>query len=241
MSNESLAAQNEELIFSEESQPTAILVEDTWKVLIVDDEPDVHSVTKWVLKEFTYHQKKVDFLSAYTRDEAVDILLKNHDVAVILLDVVMEERDTGLKLVEYIRNELKNKQVRIILRTGQAGQAPEGKVIAEYDINDYKEKTELTAQKLTSALIVALRTYCDIDTIESSRRGLEQIIDASPTLFEYRSMQMLASGILVQVTSLLNLDSDAMYCKSSSFAAVDTKGKFIVLAAIGEFEKYINA
>jgi len=241
MPNDSFAGQDDVLVFSEDQDSKTAEVEEKWKVLIVDDEPDVHSVTKWVLKEFTYHRKNVDFLSAYTRTDAIDILNKNPDVAVILLDVVMEEHDTGLRLVDYIRNELKNKHVRIILRTGQAGEAPEGKVIVEYDINDYKEKTELTAQKLTSALIVALRTYCDIETIETNRKGLEQIIDASPTLFEFRSMQMLASGILTQVTSLLNLDSAAMYCKSSSFAAVDTRGKFIVLAAVGDFERYINS
>ena len=128
------------LVFFEEDGQAPILSEGTWKVLIVDDEQVVHSVTKWVLKDFVYHQKKVEFLSAYSAVEAMDLLVRHQDLAVILLDVVMEEQDSGLKLVQYIREELENKNIRIILRTGQAGLAPENKVILDYDINDYKEK-----------------------------------------------------------------------------------------------------
>ena len=81
------------------------------------------------------------------------------DVAAVLLDVIMETDVAGLDLVEYIRNELKNETVRIILRTGQPGQAPERRVIVDYDINDYKAKTELTADKLFTTLTAALRGF----------------------------------------------------------------------------------
>ena len=52
-----------------------------------------------------------------------------------------------------------NRLVQIILRTGQPGQAPERDVIRQYDINDYKSKTELTALKLYTAVTSALRAY----------------------------------------------------------------------------------
>jgi len=42
----------------------------------------------------------------------------------VLLDVIMETDQAGLDLVEFIRDTLKNETVRIILRTGQPGQAP---------------------------------------------------------------------------------------------------------------------
>jgi response regulator RpfG family c-di-GMP phosphodiesterase len=240
MSNDSVKPCDDELVFANEPQPPAPHAAKGWKVLVVDDERDVHVVTKWVLKDFVYHQRGIEFLSAYSGAEARNILAANPDVAVVLLDVVMEEQDSGLKLVRHIREELRNKNMRIILRTGQAGLAPEHKVIVEYDINDYKEKTELTAQKLTSSLIVALRTFCDIETIEANRRGLEQIISASPTLFEYRSMQLLASGILMQITALLNLEESALCCAVSGLAAMEKKGRMVVLAATGEFSPYVD-
>src|SRR6202008_2823276 len=129
-------------------------------------------------------------------------LLKNDpNIAVILLDVVMETDDAGLRLVDYIRTQLKNETVRIILRTGQPGQAPERRVIVDYDINDYKAKTELTADKLFTSLTAALRSYQQLQRMVETRRGLEIIIEAASTLFDFKSMQRLAEGVLTQIGS----------------------------------------
>ena len=96
--------------------------------------------------------------------------------------------------------------MRIILRTGQPGQAPERRVIVDYDINDYKAKTELTADKLFTSLTAALRSYQQLERMVETRRGLEIIIDAASTLFDFKSMQRLAEGVLTQIASLLNVD-----------------------------------
>jgi len=133
------------MMFADESCKDLPVTQGLWKVLIVDDEEEVHHVTKLVLSDFIFNNRKLEFLSAYSEAEARNLLNRHNDVAVVLLDVVMERDDSGLKLVRYIREELKNHLVRIILRTGQPGRAPESNVILEYDINDYKEKTELTA------------------------------------------------------------------------------------------------
>ena len=118
------------------------------KILIVDDEPDVHSATALAIRNIRYKERGLELLSAYSAAEAQQILQKHEHIALILLDVVMETDDAGLLLARRIREELHNGIVRVVLRTGQPGQAPEQRVIIEYDINDYKEKTELTTQKL---------------------------------------------------------------------------------------------
>jgi CheY-like chemotaxis protein len=120
--------------------------------------PKVHEVTRLVLGNFRFEDRALDILSAMTAEEAKEHLSAHDDIALVLLDVVMESDQAGLKLVEYIRNELGNKNVRIVLRTGQPGQAPEHEVIIKYDINDYKEKTELTSQKLATTLFASLRS-----------------------------------------------------------------------------------
>src|SRR5438045_6147767 len=117
-----------------------------WKVLIVDDEPEVHNVTRLVLSNFRFEERPLKFLSAYSGREAVELLAAQPDVAVMLLDVVMESDQAGLDVVKRVRSELANPFVRIVLRTGQPGQAPEHHVIANYDINDYKDQTEHTSQ-----------------------------------------------------------------------------------------------
>ncbi|MDO9632114.1 MAG: DUF3369 domain-containing protein, partial [Humidesulfovibrio sp.] len=204
------------------------------------DESEVHDVTRLVLSGFKYKGRGLQFLSAYTGHEAREILAANPDIAVILLDVVMEENDTGLKLVQYIREEMKNHFVRIILRTGQPGQAPEERVIIEYDINDYKEKTELTAQKIVTTIVSALRTSCDIATIEANRRGLEKIIEASENIFELQSLEKFSTGVLTQITAILSLNQNAIVCQASGFAAVNNQGEFNILAATGEFQAHIR-
>lgn len=124
-----------------------------WKVLIVDDDAAVHQATKLALKNFSFENKHLTLISAYSGEEAKKIIADRPDTAFILLDVVMETNDAGLQVVKYIREELKNQRVRVILRTGQPGDAPEESVILNYDINDYKLKVELTRQKLVTTAI----------------------------------------------------------------------------------------
>ncbi len=146
--------------------------------MIVDDEEEVHQVTKLVLNQFAYEGKPLQFISAYTAQEAQEMIKAHPDTAVILLDVVMEKDDAGLRFVHYVRDAMLNKNVRIILRTGQPGQAPEKRVIQDYDINDYKEKTELTAQKLYSSVYTSLKTYNMMSEIEASKMQLQQYAHA---------------------------------------------------------------
>ncbi len=213
----------------------------TWKVLVVDDEEEVHAVTKLVLSDFSYENKGLFFLHAYSGREARELIAEHPDTAIIFLDVVMEKNDAGLEVVRYIREELKNFFVRIILRTGQPGQAPAEKVIVEYDINDYKEKTELTAQKLFTTMVASLRSYRDILTIEANRKGLEKIIEAATYICRLRSIKNLASGVLTQLVSILHLSENALYCQTSGIAVSKVQGSFNVLAATGAYEPYIDA
>ncbi|MBD0383050.1 DUF3369 domain-containing protein [Paenibacillus sedimenti] len=226
----------DELLFADEDDADSIIEADRdqepWIVLIIDDEKQIHQVTKMVLQDFEFDGKKLEFHSAYSAFEAKQLLNNQPNAALILLDVVMEQDDAGLHIVKYIREELKNSAIRIILRTGQPGQAPERTVIMDYDINDYKEKTELTTQKLFTTVVTALRSYRDIRTIEKSRSGLEEIIKSSATLFELQSMKKFASGVLTQMTSIVNLHKNAIHC---SFAVTKGVEDIYILAASGDY------
>ena len=159
--------------------------EKPWKLLLVDDEPEIHEVTRLVLGNFRFEGKPLQFLSVYNVEQAKRLLEMHDDIAVTLLDVVMETETSGLELVKFIREDLHNHQIRIVLRTGQPGQAPEHEIISNYDINDYKEKTELTSQKLATVMFASLRAYRDIMTIEANKRGLERVIAASAHIFSH--------------------------------------------------------
>lgn len=151
---------NDDLLFAPEEKDASS--ETPWTVMIVDDDTEVHSFTKLALHDFTFERKPIHFLSAYSAAEATEILQQHDDIAVILLDVVMESETAGLDLVETIRYRFNNATVRIIIRTGQPGVAPERYVIDHYDINDYKEKTELTTDRLYTTIRSALSQYKQI-------------------------------------------------------------------------------
>jgi DNA-binding NarL/FixJ family response regulator len=177
-----------------------------WKVAVIDDDPAVHEGTRFALYDYSLNGQGIEIISAYSAAEGRALMQAHPDVAVILLDVVMETDDAGLRLVDHIRSELKNETVRIILRTGQPGQAPERRVIVDCDINDYKAKTELTADKLFTALTAALRGYQQLQRMVATRRGLEMIIEGASTLFDFKSMQRLAEGVLTQLATLINAE-----------------------------------
>ncbi|MBD1581250.1 response regulator [Pseudoalteromonas sp. S16_S37] len=230
----------DDFLFSDE--PNEIIEPENsgkWKVIIVDDEPEVHAVTKLALSDFEFQKKRLEFLSAYSGEEARKVISDHPDAAIVLLDVVMETDDAGLQVAKFIREEAKNGHIRIILRTGQPGQAPERQVIVNYDINDYKSKTELTAQKLFTVVMSSLRSYRDILAIEQSRQGLEKIICASRDIFATHSIEHFIQGVMQQLTSLLGTVDEAMYATSlvASNQSSKSSGQLIVFTGRGEFER----
>ncbi|MES2153107.1 MAG: DUF3369 domain-containing protein [Pseudomonadota bacterium] len=201
-----------------------------WRVLIVDDDVDVHAVTRLALRNVSFKGRELELFSAYSGAEAYRVLSETPDIALVLLDVVMETDDAGLILARRIREELNNQIVRVVLRTGQPGQAPEQRVIIEYDINDYKAKTELTTQKLFTTVISALRAYESLNMLERSRIGLGKILAGATNLYQIHSLREFASGVLNQVSAILDVGADGVLCVMSASAGEPT-----VVAATGGY------
>lgn len=182
-----------------------------WKILIVDDEPEVHILTRTVLKQVRFEEKPLLFFSAYDAPETKKILEEESDIALILMDVVMEEEDTGLELVRFIREDLGDRLTRIILRTGAPGEAPERKIIVDYEINDYKEKVDLTTPRLFTSVIKSLRNYRDLKNmrqinreLEESRERLTAVIRSSSELSSTRSIEKYLGVLIVQTELMLS-------------------------------------
>jgi diguanylate cyclase (GGDEF)-like protein len=225
----------EMLSFLLESEPEAkpsILV---WRILIVDDEPEVHQATLLALKGVEVEGRALLFIHAFSAAEARARLAEETELAIVLLDVVMETGDAGLQLVRYIREELGNQTVRIILRTGQPGYAPEIETIRSYDINDYRTKTELTRVRLFSSITVAIRSYWHMHQLEANRRGLELIVAAGAELSKLRGLQRLAEGIVTELCALLGILEDGLVCFGRSNQEAP-----IILAAAGRYAGWIG-
>lgn len=144
-----------------------------WLVLVVDDEEDVHTLTRSVVSELRFMGRDICLLHASSGRQAASVMAETSDIAVVLLDVVMETDDAGLQLVRTIREEFLNTTVRIVLRTGQPGIAPERQVILDWDINEYLPKSELTANRLFSSVVSSLRAYHHLAELNRTREELE--------------------------------------------------------------------
>lgn|GEM_PF-1415384 len=223
--------------FVSEDQSDNISISDSssWKLIVADDDEEVHAVTALALSDFKFKNRPLEIISAYSAKETETLIVKNPDTAVILLDVVMENHDSGLQLVKFIREKAKNNLVRIILRTGQPGYAPELEVITLFDINDYKEKTELTSSKLVTTLISSLRNYNDLKTIEKSRLTLELISSTSAKIHGLESEKPMNSTIYEALNEVINSFSGPRIKEISLFDAILNGDEMIFEGGTGEY------
>lgn len=208
-----------------------------WKVAIIDDEEQLHSVTKMVLQNTRVDDRPLVFLSAFTAAEGLELFRAHPDIALAFVDVIMESDNSGLDLIRTIRNDLGNHFTRIVLRTGQPGTAPEETVIRTYDINDYKSKTELTDTKLKTCVYSSIRSYRDIMTIESSKSGMRRVIAASDSVLRSQTLHQFGNAILEHTIQLLGIKTAEMYLVSQH---IDLFGdnELVLLAATGEKVKH---
>jgi len=217
-----------------------------YKVLIADDDEEVHKVSRLMLKDFEFEGRGVEILHAYSGEETLKICKENLDIAILFLDVVMESSHSGLKVVETLRKDYKNTLIRIILRTGQPGEAPEDEIIKKYDINDYRLKTELTMRRFHTTLYTTLRNYRDLVYIEKHRKGLQKIIEAASRLFAHNSQEDFLRSILEEMSSFQQDNYPMVYIRENSlkpsngFASVSQKNQHIVVTATGKYRPYVG-
>jgi signal transduction histidine kinase/DNA-binding response OmpR family regulator len=208
-----------------------------WKVLIVDDDSDIHAITELALKDFSFADRTLQIFQATSGLEARTILQTEPDIAVALIDVVMETDDAGLRLVDFIRNELKYSLIRLIIRTGQPGMAPAREVIERYDIDDYKSKTELEDDKLYTTMRVALKSYRDLVTLDSNRKALRKILEAVPEFHQAQSLNHFFNGVLSQLIGLCNLGENTLISTVNSGLVItaDNQHQVTVQSGTGRF------
>jgi len=205
-----------------------------WRILVVDDDNSVHQVTKLVLADAEIENRQLDIISVYSMDEAKKKLLQEDDFCMAFVDVVMETDHAGLELVKWIREELKNQSIRLVLRTGQAGSAPEAKVIKEFDINDYKEKTDFTSNKMITTVYASIRAYRDIMTIKRSLDAFKKLIEATHDLLKISQLKPFGSAALNHLLALMNVESSALYIARTQID-FNHQSSSLIIACTGKY------
>lgn len=228
---------------SDENQST----DGKWRLLVVDDEEDVHDVTRLALSDFKHSGQPLEFLHAHSGAEAKAILEKEKDIALILLDVIMETDHAGLDVARYLRDELHNHKTRVVLRTGQPGQAPEREVITQYDVNDYKTKTELTTDRLFTVVYTALSSYAQLVALEKQKIELDhqakQLEDSNRELEEFayvasHDLQTPLRGIIGFAQLLLKRKGDSLDDESKELLDLIVEGTGNMQALVRDLLAY---
>lgn len=191
-----------------------------WKVALIDDDDDVISVSEMVLKRVLVDSRPLEFLKAHSAAEARQLFEQHSDIALALVDVVMEDDHAGLDLVKWIRENNKNTTTRLVLRTGQPGEAPEEDVIRDYDINDYKNKTELNSTRLKTTIYAAIRSYRDIREVEQGNKGLEDVVSATTRVLQASNSENFCVKSLDEIKILLGQQQVTFHLQYQSVNAL---------------------
>lgn len=231
--------------FLVDEEDELLVYDEAYKIIIADDEEEIHRVTKLILKFFNFEGKTLNFLDAYSGEEAKLLLKQNPDTAVIFLDVVMEAEDSGLRVVKYLREELRNDLTRVVLRTGHPGEAPEEEIIRDYDINDYRLKTELTVKRLNTTIYAALRNYRDLQKLEHHKKGLEKIIKASSHMFENNTLKEFLETILNELSTFSSEQIEMLYLRgeeqvSDGLVISEQRQEHRIIAATGQYKNLVD-
>ncbi|MBU1284380.1 MAG: EAL domain-containing protein [Gammaproteobacteria bacterium] len=208
----------------------------TWCVLAVDDDADFQRATAFALDELQVLGGRIELLQAFSYREASAVFARRPDIALVLLDVVMETDDAGLRLVRTLREVIGNSEVRIVLLTGEPGMAPVQDVMREYDINDYWSKSELTADRLLTVLTAGLRSFAQLRSVTKARRGLQMIVESSNALFCSKSQHELAGKVLGEIGFLLDQPAEGLICMREDMTAPGGPLQGRVISATGRFQ-----
>lgn len=215
-----------------------------YKLLIVDDDESVHVITKAVIGSMRFKTYGFDIMSAYSAAEAKEMLRKHDDIALAFVDVIMETSDAGLLLVDHIRDVLKYDLIRLIIRTGQPGEAPEMSVIDRYDIDDYKEKTELTVEKLYTTIRTSIKQYVQLCDLKKKYEDTYKQLTTNP-LTELPNRIKLNEDLLTkdrEILVLIDIIAFSAINETNGFEVGDTilqeLGAFLFSMYSGNYDVY---
>lgn len=229
-------------MFKEEKEEVSNIQNGVWKILIADDDNFIHRMIKEMNKDIKFENKKIEFYSAYTSEQAKNLMDENLDMSLVLLDVFIEEQNSGLKLVEYIRERINNSDIRIVLMTGKGSINLQERAILNYDINGYENKSDLFSKKMNTVILSALRSYRDINKIKNNKLAMGEVVESISKLYETNSIEEFLSGSLDHLSSVINQAQGHKSCSINSFAAIK-QGQteiFNIIDGRGIYSKSIN-
>ncbi|MFC4276358.1 putative bifunctional diguanylate cyclase/phosphodiesterase [Achromobacter aloeverae] len=223
-----------------DAQGVGALTGTSFTVLSVDDDSEFQRSLRLALANFTFLGEPVRILSVSSAAAAARLLAEGEEIALILLDVVMETDDAGLRLVRSVREVLGNAEVRVVLVTGQPGMAPMKESLSQLDISDYWLKTDLTVERLQGILMSNLRTWEQIRALGRARKGLQVIVEAANCLTRSRSLADFSQRVMLELARLLGVAPEGLVCVAEDGGAQHNPLLARVVGAAGQLAGAID-
>lgn len=210
--------------FSDETDEDDSCIEKTtiWNILSVEDSTDYQAALVSSLNAITLPPHTcLKIHTAQSAYQASKILNSCHNIGLILLDVVMEEDDAGLRLVSIIREEIGDASVRIVLLTGQPGFAPEQEVMQSLDIDEYWNKSDINEDKLKTIVYSNMRTWAYMRELTEARQGLQIVLDAARSINSRYDLPSFTRTVLSEIGNILGVESGGLFCMGDSVSSID--------------------
>lgn len=170
-----------------------------WLVLVVDDEDSMREMIRIWLRDLTYQGRPVEVLEATSKLEALQVLRRTPEVAVVLLDQVLEGPNDGIETALYIRRTLGLRETRVILNTALDQALPKLDVLQREEVNDIQYKNELSLQKLQALVITNLRNYRDLINLRVSEALSTRLMQVNNRLQVAETEEELIGSILSSI------------------------------------------
>jgi len=151
-----------------------------WKVLLVDDDITIHSIIEESLKNKIIRNRNIEIHTALDSESAKKALNKHTDTALIFIDISMHTVGSGLALVKYIREVLKNDTLRIILVASEPEPMPAEDIIEHYDVNDYVHRDDIETKRLFTIIRTSLKQYIQFKELKQNRDELYEQLTTNP-------------------------------------------------------------
>lgn len=206
-----------------------------WHVLSVEDDANYQASLVNILDGYVVKDSPIQMHTACSAAHAAQVIAATPELSVVLLDVVMEEDDAGLRLVDTIRHVLGNSSLRVILLTGQAGMAPFTDVMQRYDIDEYWQKTDLSADKIRSVVAAHIRTWNAYQELDHARKGLTMVVEASRELSRLSDIKEYANLLLSKVSNIIDASIGGIIC--AQHAEVEHPTEYNVVSHSGIFSE----
>jgi|GEM_PF-2911833 len=133
------------------------LKKNLWEIIVIDDDLAAHTAIHLALEDFTFEGKSLRIVSTKSWEEAKPLMSKNRETVLLFYRTKKEKQDELFSAVQYIREVLKNKSVRILVRTENPEMMEKEIDLQKHLITGYMR--EMLKEQIILSTKIALKEY----------------------------------------------------------------------------------